>query len=81
MDLPSFTRDLIKEPIPYKVLMKSVLCGHMEKKNRLYVAFFKLKHGDTWYSYLENSIKSTMQCNPCVFWDGMRGGAGQLFYS
>ena len=61
MDFLSFKIDLIKGPLPYNVLMKCELCGHT-KKDRICASFFKLKNEDSWYSYLENSIKSTLWC-------------------
>lgn len=73
MDFLSFRRDLIKGPLLYKVLMKCELCDHIFLKGRICAALSKLKNWDSWYSFVENSFKSSIQCQSLytVRWYGV----------
>lgn len=68
MDFLSFKRDLIKGPLPYKVLMKCESCGQIKKKKKVESVLFSLSlkmgiAGIHIWKTLSNQLYSV---NPCT---------------
>ena len=67
MDFLSFKRDLIKGPLPYKVLMKCELCGQIfKKKVESVLLSLSLKMGIAGIHIWKTLSNQLYSVNPCT---------------